>query len=84
MNSSKLRSDVSGISSDYHVKKTFKQILGRSSINAQAVEQNRREELMGRKKKKLLNDSVLGGILNYDECKHYRFIHKSFDFMIEM
>jgi hypothetical protein len=34
-NSSKYKSDLSAISSDYHVKTTFKQILGRSSVNAQ-------------------------------------------------
>ncbi len=41
-NSSKYRSDLSGISSEYHVKTTFKQILGKGSINAQAADQNRR------------------------------------------
>lgn len=37
MNSSKYRSDASNISSEYHVKTTFKQILGRGSINTQQV-----------------------------------------------
>jgi hypothetical protein len=76
MNSSKYKSDLSAISSEYHVKTTFKQILGRSSVNAQAAEQNKREELMGRKKKKILNDSVLGGILLYQGCNYYRYLHK--------
>ena len=36
---------------------------------------------MGRKRKKILNDSVLGGVLIYDECKYYRFLHKIIYFM---
>lgn len=81
MNSSKYRSDASNISSEYHVKTTFKQILGRGSINAQQVDQNRREELMGRKKKKILNDSVLGGLMRYEDCGYYRYIHKVMGFV---
>lgn len=69
MNSSKFKSDnrseFSAMSSEYHVKTTFKQILGRNSNNQQISQQNKREELMGKKKKKLVNDSVLGGILTY-------------------
>lgn len=81
MNSSKYRSDASNISSEYHVKTTFKQILGRGSIGTQQVEQNRREELMGRKKKKLFNDSILGGLLRYDDCTYYRYLHKALGFI---
>ena len=77
MLSSKLRSDVSAISSDYHVKTTFKQILGRSAVNAQTAEQNRREELMGKKKKTLLNDSVLGGLLAYKNCSTSLYVHQA-------
>jgi len=33
-NSKILKSDFSGLSSDYHVKTTFKQILGRAALNA--------------------------------------------------
>ena len=40
---------------------------------------------MGRKKKKLLKDSVLGGLLQYDNhSKYYRFIHKIVYFMKEL
>jgi len=40
---------------------------------------------MGRKKKKLLNDSVLGGLLHYDnQSKYYRFIHKIVNFMKDL
>jgi len=46
LNNSKLKSDnrseFSAMSSEYHVKTTFKQILGRSSIPTQATEQNKR------------------------------------------
>jgi hypothetical protein len=80
MNSSKLksdyRSDFSVVSSEYHVKTTFKQILGRNSINAQSADQNRREELMGKKQKKLINDSVLGGILSFENSPYYQHIHE--------
>jgi hypothetical protein len=76
-NSSKLKSDFSVISSDYHVKTTFKQILGRSAANSLAIDLNKREELMGRKKKHLLNDSALGGLIDYKFCKDYLYVHKS-------
>ena len=40
---------------------------------------------MGRKKKKILNDSVLGGLLQYDnQSKYYRFIHITVYFMKEL
>lgn len=65
VNSSKIKSDLSFASSDYHVKTTFKQILGRSGANSIAIDLNKREELMGRKKKHLLNDSILGGLIRY-------------------
>jgi hypothetical protein len=46
LNNSKFKSDnrseFSAISSEYHVKTTFKQILGRNAIPAQATDQNKR------------------------------------------
>ena len=53
-NSSRMKSDFSGLSSDYHVKATFKQILGRNAMNALANQQNKRDELMGKKKNHVL------------------------------
>lgn len=76
-NSSKHRSELSVASSDYNVKTTFKQILGRSALNSISADVNKRDELMGRKKKQLINDSVLGGLLSYQRCKDYLFVHKS-------
>ena len=83
-NSSKYKSDLSVISSDYHVKTTFKQILGRSSANVQAEEQNRREELMGKKKKTLINDSVLGGVLTYPNTKSDLHTEKVADLVLQL
>ena len=82
LNSSKIRSDFSVISSEYHVKATFKQILGRNAMNELTHEHNRRDELMGRKKKTVLNDSVLGGLLQYgSEARYYRHLHRVLDLM---
>lgn len=56
------RSEISGMSSDYQVKSSFKQILGRNSIGHVQDENNRKEELMGCKRKRIINDSILGGL----------------------
>lgn len=36
---------------------------------------------MGRKKKMLINDSILGGLLCYQKCKNYFHTHKAANFM---
>jgi len=57
--------------------------LGRNSINQLTVDQNRRDELMGRKKKKSINDSVLGGLINYGKAAKYKHVHLAIDFMLK-
>ena len=42
LTTSKIRSEFSAISSEYHVKATFKQILGRNAMNELTHEHNRR------------------------------------------
>jgi len=39
---------------------------------------------MGRKKKILINDSILGGLLSYKNCKTYFHIHKCAQFMTSL
>jgi hypothetical protein len=39
---------------------------------------------MGRKKKKILNDSVLGGILVYQGCNYYRYLHKALESLLSL
>lgn len=39
---------------------------------------------MGRKKKVLINDSVLGGLIFYRGCKDYLYVHKSVYIMKEL
>lgn len=39
---------------------------------------------MGRKKKQLINDSILGGLILYQGCKDYLYVHKSVSLMKEL
>lgn len=49
--------------SQYHVKVSFQQILSKNSVQAIKEENNKKDEIMNRKKQKIINDSILGALL---------------------
>lgn len=51
--------------SDYHVKRTFKEILGTNSTNKVKSTVEKKEQMLNRRRKRVLNDSVLGKLLNF-------------------
>jgi hypothetical protein len=50
------------VSSQYHLKVSFQQILAKNSLPKIKEENNKKEEMMNRKKQRVINDSVLGTI----------------------
>ena len=60
------QSDMSSLldgGSQYHLKMTFQEILSKNSIQDIESENNKKEELMNRKRQKLINDTTLGTLL---------------------
>jgi hypothetical protein len=51
--------------SDYHVKKTFKEILSLNETSKIKSNVEKKEQLLNRKKKRVFNDTVLGKLLHY-------------------
>jgi hypothetical protein len=48
--------------SQYHIKVSFQQILSKNSVQGIKDQNNKKDEIMNRKKQKIINDSILGAL----------------------
>lgn len=56
-------SDVSSVlesGSQYHIKMSFQEVLSKNEVKAISDENNKKEEIMNKKKSKIINDTILG------------------------
>jgi hypothetical protein len=51
------------IGTQYHLKVSFQQILAKNELKSIKEENNKKEEIMNRKKQKIINDSILGALI---------------------
>lgn len=58
-------SEVSSIvdGGHYHLKTSFQEVLSKNSVQGIKEGNNKKEEIMNKKKQKIINDSILGAMI---------------------